>query len=187
MSCIGARRFTSSALSICSWVKSSTAPLAGSAALATSASTAPARSARASAAPGSARSAASTSARPPTPARISSSASSRLPFSSPARRVHRAHARWRAPIPDAPVSRTVEPAGCRAPTLPRRIASGPVPIQRGAVLIEHEGVGPRVAGSAYVAPNAVLCGDSCAGEEARILFGAVLTAEGGASRSAPAR
>jgi carbonic anhydrase/acetyltransferase-like protein (isoleucine patch superfamily) len=47
------------------------------------------------------------------------------------------------------------------------------------VLIEHEGVGPRVAESAYVAPNAVLCGDVRVGEEARILFGAVLTAEGG--------
>ena len=47
------------------------------------------------------------------------------------------------------------------------------------MLIEHEGVGPRVAESAYVAPNAVLCGDVRVGEEARILFGAVLTAEGG--------
>jgi gamma-carbonic anhydrase len=47
------------------------------------------------------------------------------------------------------------------------------------VLIEHEGARPRVAESAYVAPNAVLCGDVRVGEEARILFGAVLTAEGG--------
>jgi len=47
------------------------------------------------------------------------------------------------------------------------------------VLIEHEGVGPRVAESAYVAPNAVLCGDVRVAEDARILFGAVLTAEGG--------
>ena len=36
VSWIGARRFTSIALSICSWVKSSTEPLAGSAAFATS-------------------------------------------------------------------------------------------------------------------------------------------------------
>ena len=35
------------------------------------------------------------------------------------------------------------------------------------MLIEHEGVGPRVAESAYVAPNAVLCGDVRVGEEAR--------------------
>lgn len=47
------------------------------------------------------------------------------------------------------------------------------------MLIEHEGTGPRVAESAYVAPNAVLCGDVAVGEDARILFGAVLTAEGG--------
>ena len=39
------------------------------------------------------------------------------------------------------------------------------------MLIEHEGVGPRVAESAYVAPNAVLCGDVRVGEEAGILFG----------------
>ena len=47
------------------------------------------------------------------------------------------------------------------------------------MLIEHEGRSPRVAESAYVAPNAVLCGDVAVGEDARILFGAVLTAEGG--------
>jgi carbonic anhydrase/acetyltransferase-like protein (isoleucine patch superfamily) len=47
------------------------------------------------------------------------------------------------------------------------------------VLIEHEGSSPEVAESAYVAPNAVLCGDVTIGEDARILFGAVLTAEGG--------
>jgi gamma-carbonic anhydrase len=47
------------------------------------------------------------------------------------------------------------------------------------VLVEHAGSRPRVAKSAYVAPNAVLCGDVVVGEDARILFGAVLTAEGG--------
>jgi carbonic anhydrase/acetyltransferase-like protein (isoleucine patch superfamily) len=47
------------------------------------------------------------------------------------------------------------------------------------VLIEYEGSSPEVAESAYVAPNAVLCGDVTVGEDARILFGAVLTAEGG--------
>jgi gamma-carbonic anhydrase len=47
------------------------------------------------------------------------------------------------------------------------------------VLIEHEGNRPQVAESAYVAPNAVLCGDVRVGEDARVLFGAVLTAEGG--------
>jgi gamma-carbonic anhydrase len=47
------------------------------------------------------------------------------------------------------------------------------------MLIEHEGRRPTVAESAYVAPNAVLCGDVTVGEDVRILFGAVLTAEGG--------
>jgi carbonic anhydrase/acetyltransferase-like protein (isoleucine patch superfamily) len=48
------------------------------------------------------------------------------------------------------------------------------------VLIEHEGQRPKVAESAYVAPNAVLCGDVTIGADSRVLFGAVLTAEGGA-------
>lgn len=48
------------------------------------------------------------------------------------------------------------------------------------VLIEHEGKRPVVAESAYVAPTAVLCGDVTVGDESRVLFGAVLTAEGGA-------
>jgi carbonic anhydrase/acetyltransferase-like protein (isoleucine patch superfamily) len=47
------------------------------------------------------------------------------------------------------------------------------------VLIEHDGKRPRVAASAYVAPDAVVCGDVSVGEECRILFGAVLTAETG--------
>jgi gamma-carbonic anhydrase len=47
------------------------------------------------------------------------------------------------------------------------------------VLIEHEGKRPTVPDSAYVAPNAVLCGDVTIGPDCRILFGAVLTAEGG--------
>jgi len=47
------------------------------------------------------------------------------------------------------------------------------------VLIEHEGKRPSVADSAYVAPTAVVCGDVRIGADCRILFGAVLTAEGG--------
>ena len=47
------------------------------------------------------------------------------------------------------------------------------------MLIEHEGKRPQLAESAYVAPTAVVCGDVTVGEDARILFGAVLTAEGG--------
>src|ERR671939_1425138 len=46
--------------------------------------------------------------------------------------------------------------------------------------IEHRGRAPRVDPSAYVAPNAVLCGDVTVGPDARILFGAVVTAEDGA-------
>jgi carbonic anhydrase/acetyltransferase-like protein (isoleucine patch superfamily) len=46
-------------------------------------------------------------------------------------------------------------------------------------LIEHRGKSPSVHPSAYVAPTAVLCGDVVVGPDARILFGAVLTAEDG--------
>jgi carbonic anhydrase/acetyltransferase-like protein (isoleucine patch superfamily) len=52
--------------------------------------------------------------------------------------------------------------------------------QAGSVLIEHRGESPTVHPSAYVAPTAVLCGAVHVGPEARILFGAVLTAEDGA-------
>jgi carbonic anhydrase/acetyltransferase-like protein (isoleucine patch superfamily) len=45
--------------------------------------------------------------------------------------------------------------------------------------IEHRGARPVVPPSAYVAPTAVLCGRVVLGENARILHGAVLTAEGG--------
>jgi carbonic anhydrase/acetyltransferase-like protein (isoleucine patch superfamily) len=45
--------------------------------------------------------------------------------------------------------------------------------------IEHRGRGPRVHESAYVAPNATICGDVTIGENSRVLFGAVLAAEGG--------
>ncbi len=47
------------------------------------------------------------------------------------------------------------------------------------MLIEHEGKRPSVDESAYVAPTAVVCGDVTVGRDSRILFGAVLTAEGG--------
>ncbi len=46
-------------------------------------------------------------------------------------------------------------------------------------LVEHRGKAPDVHPSAYVAPTAVLCGDVVVGRDARILFGAVLTAEDG--------
>ena len=45
------------------------------------------------------------------------------------------------------------------------------------MLIEHRGIAPSVAESAYVAPTAVVCGDVEIGDECRIMFGAVLVAE----------
>ena len=47
------------------------------------------------------------------------------------------------------------------------------------MLIEHQGRRPQLAPTAYVAPNAVVCGDVVVGEDCRVLFGAVVTAEGG--------
>ena len=47
------------------------------------------------------------------------------------------------------------------------------------MLIEHRGKRPRVHESAYVAPNATLSGDVVVGPDCRVMFGAVLTAEGG--------
>ena len=47
------------------------------------------------------------------------------------------------------------------------------------MLIDHEGRRPRVHPSAYVAPTAVLCGDIRVGPDCRVLFGAVLTDDGG--------
>lgn len=47
------------------------------------------------------------------------------------------------------------------------------------MLMEHLGESPKVHESAYIAPNATLCGDVTVGENCRVLFGAVLTAEGG--------
>ena len=47
------------------------------------------------------------------------------------------------------------------------------------MLVEHRGKLPSIHPSAYVAPNAVVSGDVSIGADARILFGAVLTAEDG--------
>lgn len=48
------------------------------------------------------------------------------------------------------------------------------------MLIEHRGRRPRVHPSAWVAPNATLSGAVTIGPDARVLYGAVLTAEGAA-------
>jgi carbonic anhydrase/acetyltransferase-like protein (isoleucine patch superfamily) len=50
------------------------------------------------------------------------------------------------------------------------------------MLIEHDERQPQVAKSAYVAPSAVLCGDVRIAEDARVLFGAVVVADGGPVR-----
>jgi gamma-carbonic anhydrase len=50
------------------------------------------------------------------------------------------------------------------------------------MLLEHRGARPVVPDSAYVAPSAVLCGAVVLGERARVLHGAVLTAENGEVR-----
>ena len=47
------------------------------------------------------------------------------------------------------------------------------------MILEHRGARPTIDSSAYVAPTAVVCGDVHVGPGARVLFGAVLTAEDG--------
>jgi carbonic anhydrase/acetyltransferase-like protein (isoleucine patch superfamily) len=47
------------------------------------------------------------------------------------------------------------------------------------MILEHRGRRPVIPASAYVAPSATLCGAVVLGERARILHGAVLTAEDG--------
>jgi len=58
-------------------------------------------------------------------------------------------------------------------TSPQRV------VAPGAVFVEHRTKRPRVSESAYIAPTAVLCGDVTVGPHSRVLFGAVITAEGG--------
>ena len=47
------------------------------------------------------------------------------------------------------------------------------------MLLEHRGKHPTIHPSAYIAPTATVCGDVTVGENSRVLFGAVLVAEGG--------
>jgi len=47
------------------------------------------------------------------------------------------------------------------------------------MIFTHLGRSPRIDPSAYVAPNAVVCGDVSIGPDCRILFGAQIIAEGG--------
>src|SRR5690348_1601476 len=46
------------------------------------------------------------------------------------------------------------------------------------MIITHKNKTPLIDSSAYVAPNATLCGDVIVGAGARIMFGACLIAEG---------
>ncbi|MDH3606048.1 MAG: gamma carbonic anhydrase family protein [Acidimicrobiia bacterium] len=50
------------------------------------------------------------------------------------------------------------------------------------MLIEHAGKSPRIHESAWVAPNATVAGDVEIGPDARVLFGAVISADGGPVR-----
>ena len=47
------------------------------------------------------------------------------------------------------------------------------------MLLEHRGKAPCIHESVYVAPTATICGDVVIGENSRVLFGAVVVAEGG--------
>ena len=46
------------------------------------------------------------------------------------------------------------------------------------MLVEHAGQTPRIHPSAYVAPNALVCGDVEIGPRCRVMFGAQIVAEG---------
>ena len=48
------------------------------------------------------------------------------------------------------------------------------------MLIKHDGVSPQIDPTAWVAPNAVLCGDVRVGPGCRIMYGAQVIAESGA-------
>src|ERR1051326_990097 len=52
-------------------------------------------------------------------------------------------------------------------------------LREAPVLLEHRGKRPTIHPSAYIAPTATVCGDVTVGENSRVLFGAVLVAEGG--------
>lgn len=47
------------------------------------------------------------------------------------------------------------------------------------MLVTHDGASPRVDPAAWIAPNAVICGDVSVGPGCRVMFGAQIIAEGG--------
>lgn len=50
------------------------------------------------------------------------------------------------------------------------------------MILEHLGKRPRIGRDVQIAPNAVICGDVDIGDGTAVLFGAVITAEGGPIR-----
>jgi carbonic anhydrase/acetyltransferase-like protein (isoleucine patch superfamily) len=48
------------------------------------------------------------------------------------------------------------------------------------MLVTHDGKSPRIDPAAYIAPNAVICGDVTIGANTCVMFGAQVIAEGGA-------
>jgi carbonic anhydrase/acetyltransferase-like protein (isoleucine patch superfamily) len=48
------------------------------------------------------------------------------------------------------------------------------------MLIKHDAFSPRIDSTAWIAPNAVICGNVTVGSGCRIMFGAQVIAEGGA-------
>lgn len=50
------------------------------------------------------------------------------------------------------------------------------------MILTHAGHAPRIDADAWIAPNAVICGDVTIGPDARIAWGAQVIAEGGAIR-----
>lgn len=47
------------------------------------------------------------------------------------------------------------------------------------MIIKHSGKSPMIDESAFIAPNAVICGDVKIGKNTRIMYGAAIVAEGG--------
>src|SRR5262245_13629216 len=47
------------------------------------------------------------------------------------------------------------------------------------MIIKHDGATPRIDPAAWVAPNAVICGNVTIGPNCRVMFGAQVIAEGG--------
>ena len=77
---------------------------------------------------------------------------------------------------------TTSDSGVRRPAAAPRVtdyATPPAAVGRDALFVRHRMKSPRVSESAYIAPTAVLCGDVTVGPYSRVLFGAVITAEGG--------